>query len=132
MPRTAPPDASCSRTTEEPMTVTIATESPSPLGAMLQNPLPAQLRGATRSFGSIQALSGIDLVIQPGELVSLLGPNGAGKTTAVRMLLGLIAPTSGTARVFGHDPRVAANRERTGAMLQVGRVPETLKVREHL
>ena len=93
---------------------------------------PAELSGVTKRFGAIVALNGISLAIQPGELVALLGPNGAGKTTAVRLLLGLTRPDTGTARVFGSDPRDARNRMRTGAMLQVGKVPETLRVREHI
>jgi ABC-2 type transport system ATP-binding protein len=95
-------------------------------------PLPARLAAVTKSYGDIPALRGIDFHIRPGELVALLGANGAGKTTAVRVLLGLVAPDQGTARVFGGDPRDAANRVRIGAMLQVARVPETLKVREHI
>jgi len=91
---------------------------------------PAQLIGVSKHYGSTVALGNVDLTINPGELVALLGANGAGKTTAVRLLLGLLAPTSGTVRVFGEDPR--ANRTRTGAMLQVGRVPDTLRVREHI
>jgi ABC-2 type transport system ATP-binding protein len=93
---------------------------------------PARLSSVTKYYGTTAALSGIDLTLEPGELVALLGANGAGKTTAVRLLLGLLAPTSGTARVFGEDPRQPANRVRTGAMLQVGRVPDTLRVREHI
>lgn len=92
----------------------------------------AELRSATRRYGSTVALDGLNLALYPGEIVALLGPNGAGKTTAVRLLLGLIAPTSGTARVMGRDPRNSETRTGIGAMLQVTRVPETLRVREHI
>ncbi|MEA2544269.1 MAG: type transport system ATP-binding protein, partial [Acidobacteriaceae bacterium] len=57
---------------------------------------------------------------------------GAGKTTAVRLLLGLSQATSGKVEIFGGNPRDRASRMRLGAMLQVGRMPETLRVREHL
>jgi ABC-2 type transport system ATP-binding protein len=92
----------------------------------------AELRGVSKRFGSVVALDNLSLDIQRGELLALLGANGAGKTTAVRMLLGLSRPNSGTATVFGNDPTVAANRMRTGAMLQIGKVPETLRVVEHI
>jgi ABC-2 type transport system ATP-binding protein len=65
-------------------------------------------------------------------VVALLGPNGAGKTTAVRLLLGLISADSGSVRVLGQDPRDSDTRTRIGAMLQVSRVPEMLRVREHI
>ncbi len=92
----------------------------------------AELRGATKRYGTTCALNKVDFVVRRGEIVSLLGPNGAGKTTAVRLLLGLTPPTEGMVNVFGGDPRNPVNRLQTGAMLQVGRVPETLKVREHI
>jgi ABC-2 type transport system ATP-binding protein len=92
----------------------------------------AELRGVTKRYGQVEALRGIDLTIQRGELLALLGPNGAGKTTAVRIMLGLSAPTSGTASVFGHHPASQQAKLRRGALLQVGKVPETLKVREHI
>jgi ABC-2 type transport system ATP-binding protein len=92
----------------------------------------AELQNVTKRYGPVQALRGVNLAVEPGQLVALLGPNGAGKTTAVKLLLGLLAPTSGQATVFGQDPRQRKSRVRTGAMLQVARVPESLKVSEHI
>ena len=57
-----------------------------------------------KSFGRTRALDGLDLRVGPGEVHGFLGPNGAGKSTTLRVLLGLIRPTSGSARVFGMDP----------------------------
>ncbi len=90
------------------------------------------MEGVAKNYDDIMALRGMDLTIKAGELVALLGPNGAGKTTAVKLLLGLIPPTAGRVRVFDHDPTLPASRARSGAMLQVGRVPETLRVKEHI
>ncbi|CAB4913339.1 unannotated protein [freshwater metagenome] len=59
--------------------------------------------GLTRRYGDFTAVDALDLRVERGTVVSVLGPNGAGKTTTVRMLATLIAPTSGTARVGGHD-----------------------------
>lgn len=92
----------------------------------------AQLLSVTKKYGTNTALSQLLFEIGRGEVVSLLGPNGAGKTTAVRLLLGLISPTSGSVRVLGSDPRESSARTRIGAMLQVTRVPENLRVREHI
>ncbi len=92
----------------------------------------ASLEGVNKNYGNIRALRGVDFRVRAGEVVALLGPNGAGKTTAVKLLLGLIQPNTGKVRVFGGDPTNPENRMRTGAMLQVGRVPETLRVREHI
>ena len=86
----------------------------------------------TKRYGATVALEQLSFSVAPGQLVALLGANGAGKTTAVRLMLGLAKPDSGLARVFGDDPRDPATRTRTGAMLQVARVPETLRVREHI
>jgi ABC-2 type transport system ATP-binding protein len=96
------------------------------------NNVPAQFTHVKKNYGMVEALRGLDLTIGPGELVALLGANGAGKTTAVRTLLGLSKPTSGEVRVFGGDPRDAHSRTRIGALLQIARVPETLRVREHI
>jgi ABC-2 type transport system ATP-binding protein len=92
----------------------------------------ARLTGVIKRYETTTALDGLDLALRAGEIVALLGPNGAGKSTAVRLMLGLAAPTSGTVRIFGGDPRDATARTRVGAMLQVARMVETLRVREHL
>ena len=96
-----------------------------------QRPI-ATLTNITKRYGATVALDNLSLSLRPGEVVALLGPNGAGKSTAVKLLLGLIVPTSGTARVFGCDPREATTRTRVGAMLQVARITEALRVRDHL
>lgn len=92
----------------------------------------ASLESVHKNYGSVRALRNVDFRVRAGEVVALLGPNGAGKTTAVKLLLGLMPPNAGKVRVFGGDPTNPENRMRTGAMLQVGRVPETLRVREHI
>ena len=92
----------------------------------------AQLRQVSKTFGVVHALRNLDFSVRAGELLALLGPNGAGKTTAVKLFLGLMRPTAGTVNVFGGNPIHAEVRTRIGAMLQVAKVPETLKVREHI
>ncbi|MGA8761270.1 MAG: ABC transporter ATP-binding protein [Candidatus Sulfotelmatobacter sp.] len=95
-------------------------------------PVVASLERVSKSYGQVRALRGVNFAVHAGEVVALLGPNGAGKTTAVKLLLGLMQPNAGEVRVFDGDPVNPQNRMRTGAMLQVGRVPETLRVREHI
>jgi ABC-2 type transport system ATP-binding protein len=92
----------------------------------------ASLESVNKNYGTVRALRNVNFGVRAGEVVALLGPNGAGKTTAVKLLLGLLQPNTGKARVFGGDPVNPETRMRTGAMLQVGRVPETLRVREHI
>jgi ABC-2 type transport system ATP-binding protein len=92
----------------------------------------ASLQAVSKNYDKIRALRNVNFTVRAGEVLALLGPNGAGKTTAVKLLLGLMQPNSGKARVFGGDPTNPQNRMRTGAMLQVGKVPETLRVREHI
>jgi ABC-2 type transport system ATP-binding protein len=92
----------------------------------------ASLEGVNKNYGSVRALRAVNFRVRAGEVVALLGPNGAGKTTAVKLLLGLMQPNAGRVQIFGADPTNPENRMRTGAMLQVGRVPETLRVREHI
>ena len=95
-------------------------------------PAVAQFQAVSKNYGPVHALANFSFEAYPGELVALLGPNGAGKTTAIRLLLGLAKPSSGTLTVFGGDPSSTETHTRVGAMIQVGRVPETLRVREHL
>ena len=57
----------------------------------------------SRKYGPKLAVDRLSLTIQPGELFALLGPNGAGKTTSIKMLVGLLRPTSGTVRICGYD-----------------------------
>lgn len=63
-----------------------------------------QIDNLVKDYGKVRALNGLDLAVEPGEVHGFLGPNGAGKTTTIRILLGLLRPTSGTAQVFGTDP----------------------------
>ena len=62
-----------------------------------------EIHDLRKSFGTVQALDGLDLTVQPGEIRGFLGPNGAGKSTTIRVLLGLLRTDSGSARLFGGD-----------------------------
>jgi ABC-2 type transport system ATP-binding protein len=75
----------------------------------------------TKRYGSLTAVDGLDLEIGPGELFGFLGPNGAGKTTTIKMLVGLLRPTSGSARVADID--IQSEPERAKA--QIGYVPDS-------
>jgi ABC-2 type transport system ATP-binding protein len=85
-------------------------------------PLPLRLRGVTKRYGATTAVSGLDLEVQPAEVLALLGPNGAGKTTTVEMCEGFLRPDNGSIEVLGLDPFVdnARLRARIGVMLQGG------------
>lgn len=79
------------------------------------------LRGLRRSYGRIEALTGINLRVGAGETLALLGPNGAGKSTTLAMVLGLLAPSSGEVRILGgHSPHRAIADGLVGALLQSG------------
>jgi len=65
---------------------------------------PVETRRLTKRYGTLTAVDALDLTVRPGEVYGFLGPNGAGKTTTLRMLLGLIRPTSGEVRLFGGPP----------------------------
>jgi ABC-2 type transport system ATP-binding protein len=90
--------------------------------------------GLRKQYGDTLAVKGVDLQVYPGEIFGFLGPNGAGKTTTIKMLIGLLRPTDGAARIGGHD----IQREPIAAKQLIGYVPdqpylpEKLTAREYL
>ncbi|QAY71460.1 ABC transporter ATP-binding protein [Xylanimonas protaetiae] len=92
------------------------------------------LSGLVKEFGSpsgpVRAVDGLDLRIEPGEVVAFLGPNGAGKTTTIDMVLGLAVPTSGTVQVLGGTPQDAVAAGRVAAVMQTGGLLRDLTVAE--
>jgi ABC-2 type transport system ATP-binding protein len=79
-----------------------------------------QIQGLSKSYGSFQAVKGLTLSVSRGQVFALLGPNGAGKTTTIRMLMGILAPTSGTARIDGLD----CFQDRVEVKRRVGYLPD--------
>jgi len=91
-----------------------------------------ELNDVSRSFGSVKAVENLTLSLGKGEVTGFLGTNGAGKTTTIKMLIGLIRPTSGTVRLLGGDPSDAAARARIGYMPEMAYYYPYLNVRELL
>ena len=93
-----------------------------------------ELRGLTKKFSDTLALDHVDLVVRPGVVFGFLGRNGAGKTTAIRILSGLARPTSGAARVLGHDVATAGDavRARIGFLPDVPGFYPWMTAREYL
>jgi ABC-2 type transport system ATP-binding protein len=93
-----------------------------------------EAEGLRKQFGPTQALGGLDLQVQAGQILGVLGPNGAGKTTAVRVLTTLSRPDQGSARVAGHDVVAEADavRRSIGVTAQGATVDEALSGRQNL
>ena len=93
-----------------------------------------EVRGLVKTYGDLEAVRGIDLEVEPGEVFGFLGPNGAGKTTTISILCTLLRPTAGEARVAGidvaHDP--GAVRSRIGLVFQDPSLDDQLTARENL
>src|SRR5215467_5092361 len=91
-----------------------------------------EVRGLRKRYGDLEAVAGIDLSIEEGEVFALLGPNGAGKTTTVEILEGYRQRTAGDVSVLGYDPakRERALREQVGIVLQSTGVDPYLTVAE--
>ena len=88
-------------------------------------PVPAaapvvDIQGLSKRYGDFDAVANLELQVPPGELFALLGPNGAGKTTTIRMLMGILRPTSGSARIAGFD----CFRDRVEVQRRVGYLPD--------
>jgi ABC-2 type transport system ATP-binding protein len=80
----------------------------------MSGPAPIEARGLVKRYGRIVAVDHVDLTVRAGDVYGYLGPNGAGKTTSLRMLLGLIRPDGGVAKLFGRDPLVEGARALDG------------------
>jgi ABC-2 type transport system ATP-binding protein len=89
-----------------------------------------QLRDVHKSFGSVQAVHGVNLSIRCGEVLAFLGPNGAGKTSTIDMILGLSQPTSGQVEVYGMTPRRAISKGLVSAVMQSGGLLKDFTVAE--
>lgn len=98
----------------------------------MENEFWAELSSVKKRFGKTVALDGLDLQVRPGELFSVLGPNGAGKSTAISLLLGLLKPDAGAARLFGLSPFRVEARRRVGVMMQEVTLAPELRVREQV
>ncbi|MCC7497732.1 MAG: ABC transporter ATP-binding protein [Bryobacterales bacterium] len=95
---------------------------------------PISVQGLRKSYGSFEAVRGLDFEVHTGEVFGLLGPNGAGKTTTVEILEGLRPRTAGQVRVLGFDPALQSQaiKNRIGVCLQATNLPERIRVHEAL
>src|ERR671935_880922 len=89
-------------------------------------------RGLGKRYGAIVAVDGVDMRVERGEVYGFLGPNGAGKTTTLRMLAGVIRPTSGTATVAGSSPGTPESLSRIGCLIEAPAFYPYLSGRDNL
>ncbi len=103
-------------------------------GLPFMNEFAIETRALTRDFGKLRAVDGLSLQVPKGTVFGFLGPNGSGKTTTIRLLLGLLEPTAGNARVLGFDTRLQADeiRAATGALLEHPGLYERLSAEDNL
>jgi ABC-2 type transport system ATP-binding protein len=87
-----------------------------------------ETEGLTRDYGKVRAVDNVNIKIKAGEIYALIGPNGAGKTTLIKMLVGLLRPTRGVAKICGFD----INKESMGAKRSFGYVPDNPLVYDYL
>jgi len=112
---------------------TAPTEGPPPPRPVEGSPPPAiSVRDLVKTFGEVRALDRVTLEVPPGQVLGLLGPNGAGKTTLIRILLGLVRPTSGAAQLLGEPAGDRSVRPRVGYMPQDLAVYLDLSVQENV
>lgn len=93
-----------------------------------------EVKGLTKKFGDFIALDNLNFEVNTGEIIGFLGPNGSGKTTAIRLLLGLLSPSGGYAKVLGYDSYHQSDQVRShvGYMSQKFAIYDDLTVRENL
>jgi ABC-2 type transport system ATP-binding protein len=96
-------------------------------------PTPISVHGLTKQFGRLRAVEGLTFDVRPGQITWFLGPNGAGKTTTLRMLLGLVRPTAGSALIGGLPyPSLPHPRRTVGAVLEATGAHPGRRARDHL
>ncbi|MET7615674.1 ABC transporter ATP-binding protein [Streptomyces sp. NPDC005408] len=112
---------------------TVASEASEATEASATTGARVEFRGLRRAFGSTVALDGLDLTVEPGELIALLGPSGCGKTTALRVVAGFENPDAGEVLVDGEDiTRVPANRRDAGMVFQSYSLFPNLSARDNV
>ena len=101
-------------------------------GGAADGALAVSAHGVRKRYGSVEALSGLDVEVRAGEIYGLLGPNGSGKTTLIRCIAGLVRPDAGDITVLGRAPAEAASAGRLGYMTQSPALYGDLSVEENL